>query len=91
MPIPTHSKDLPEIPEDIVIKAYDVCKFFRERGHNVWAYHHLCSRDFVNSEVARVTKEHAEARIRAEANEQRALSKLRNIWLELDPIFNSED
>jgi len=89
--IPTYSKDLPEIPEDIARKAYDVHTFFRRQGHNVWAYHHICSRDFVNSEVARVTKENQEARVRAEAGEQEALRKLHNIWVELDSIFNPRE
>lgn len=89
--IPTYSKDLPKIPEEIARKAYDVHRFFQKQGHNVWAYHHLCSRDFVNTEVARVTKEHQEARARAEAGERAALSKLHNIWVELDSIFNPEE
>ena len=78
--IPTYSKDLPKIPEDIARKAYDVHMFFQRQGHNVWAYHHLCSRDFVDAEVARVTKENQEAR-----------SKLYNIWVELDSIFNPRE
>lgn len=91
MPIPTYSKDLPEIPEDIARKAYDVYMFFKRRGHNAWAFHHLCSRDFVDAEVARITNQHKKERFEAEAREHKAISKLHNIWKELDPMFNPEE
>jgi hypothetical protein len=88
---PTYSKDLPEIPEEIAKKAYDVYMFFRRNGHNIWAYHHLCSRDFVDAEVAQRTKQYKEAMLKAETRAGEHLYKLQRIWKELDPMFNKND